>query len=154
MKIADNITPSFKNAGPFFTLRFRASLILPIFSIHRFPLLRHRLLKEELQGFPGAATQIGKKIPVIEKIPPQDLRNAEDEMPVGNLLEHVGTEPFPEFHHPLLMAGGTEMTALVPPRRDFRFASTQRPEDIRGGHPGTSPGQGRGAGPRIPGSGQ
>ena len=27
-------------------------------------LLRHRLLKKELQGFPGAATQIGKKIPV------------------------------------------------------------------------------------------
>jgi len=34
-------------------------------------------------------------------------------MPVGNLLEHVGTEPFPEFHHPLLMAGGTEMAALA-----------------------------------------
>jgi hypothetical protein len=34
-------------------------------------------------------------------------------MPVWNLLEHVGTEPFPEFHHPLLMAGGTEMTALA-----------------------------------------
>jgi hypothetical protein len=30
-------------------------------------------------------------IPVIEKIPPQDLWDAEDEMPVGNLLEHVGT---------------------------------------------------------------
>ena len=34
-------------------------------------------------------------------------------MPVGNLLEYAGTEPFPEFHHPLLMAGGTEMTALA-----------------------------------------
>ncbi len=34
-------------------------------------------------------------------------------MPVGNFLEHMGTEPFPEFHHPLLMAGGTEMTALA-----------------------------------------
>jgi hypothetical protein len=32
---------------------------------------------------------------------------------MGNLLEHVGTEPFPEFHHPFLMAGGTEMTALA-----------------------------------------
>jgi len=21
-------------------------------------------------------------------------------MPLGNLLEHVGTEPFPEFYHP------------------------------------------------------
>jgi len=76
-------------------------------------LLRHSLLKKELQGFPGAATQIGKKIPLIGEVPAQDLRDAEDEMPVGNLLEHVGTEPFPEFHHPLLMAGGTEMTALA-----------------------------------------
>jgi hypothetical protein len=76
-------------------------------------LFRYRRLKKELQGFPGAAAQIGKKIPVIEKIPPQNLRDAEDEMPVGNFLEQMGTEPFPEFHHPLLMAGGTEMTALA-----------------------------------------
>ena len=75
--------------------------------------LPHRLPKKELQGFPGAAVQIGKKIPVIEKITPQDLREAEDEMPVGNLFEHLGTEPFAEFHHPLLMAGGAEMTALA-----------------------------------------
>jgi hypothetical protein len=75
--------------------------------------LRPRLLKKELQRFPSAASQVGKKIPVIEKIRLQDFREAEDEMPVGNLLEHVGTEPFPEFHHPLLMAGGTEMTALT-----------------------------------------
>jgi hypothetical protein len=34
-------------------------------------------------------------------------------MPVGNLPERVETKPFPEFHHPLLMAGGTEMTALT-----------------------------------------
>jgi len=27
-------------------------------------LFRHRLPKKELQGFPGAATQVGKKIPV------------------------------------------------------------------------------------------
>jgi hypothetical protein len=33
----------------------------------------HCLLKKELQGFPDAATQIGKKIPVmvIEEVPPQ-----------------------------------------------------------------------------------
>jgi len=29
------------------------------------------------------------------------------------------------------------MTALVPPERDFRFASTQGPEDIHGGNPDT-----------------
>ena len=48
-----------------------------------------------------------------KKIPEQDFRDAEDDMSVGNLPEHVGTEPFPEFHHPLLMAGGAEMTALA-----------------------------------------
>jgi len=56
--------------------------------------LRHCLPKKDLQGFPGAATQIGKKIPVIEKIPSEDLWDAEYQMPMGNLLEHVGTEPF------------------------------------------------------------
>ena len=87
-------------------------------------LLRYRLPKKDFQGFPGVATQIGKKVPIIEKIPAQDLRDAEDEMPVGNLLEHVGTEPFSEFHHLLLKAGMAKMTTLVPPERDFRFAST------------------------------
>jgi hypothetical protein len=53
--------------------------------------------------------QAAEKVPVMEKIPAQDLREAEDEMPVGNLLEHLGTEPFPEFHHPLLMAGRAEI---------------------------------------------
>src|SRR4030042_3565439 len=44
--------------------------------------LRQRRLKEELQEFPGAATQIGKKIPVIEEVPAQDFRDAEDDMSV------------------------------------------------------------------------
>jgi len=43
-----------------------------------------------------------------EKVTAEDFRDAEDDMSVGNLPEHVGTEPFPEFHHPLLMAGGAE----------------------------------------------
>jgi hypothetical protein len=34
-------------------------------------------------------------------------------MPAGNLPEQAGAKTFPEFHHPLLMAGGTEMTALT-----------------------------------------
>jgi hypothetical protein len=34
-------------------------------------------------------------------------------MPVGNLLDDVRTEPFPEFHQALLMTGGTEMAALA-----------------------------------------
>ena len=36
--------------------------------------LRHRLLKKELQEFPGAAAQSGKKIPVIEEVPAQDFK--------------------------------------------------------------------------------
>jgi hypothetical protein len=63
--------------------------------------------------FPGPVAQIGKKIPVIEEVLPQDLRDAEDEMLVGNLPEYMETEPLPEFHHPLLMARGTEMTVLA-----------------------------------------
>jgi hypothetical protein len=34
-------------------------------------------------------------------------------MPVRNLLEHIHAEPFPEFHHPFLVAGGARMPALT-----------------------------------------
>ena len=34
-------------------------------------------------------------------------------MPVGHLLQHIGADPFAEFHHPLLVAGGAEVTALA-----------------------------------------
>ena len=49
----------------------------------------NRILEKDLQGFPGAAAQIGKKLPVIEKITAEDLRDTEDKMPMGNLLEDV-----------------------------------------------------------------
>ena len=62
--------------------------------------------------------------------PLQDLRNAEDEMSVGNLLEHLGTEPFPKFHHPLLMAGGAEVAALAGEGQEIFMLA------IRAFHPG------------------
>ena len=34
------------------------------------------------KGFPAATTQIGKKIPVIEEVPAQDFRDAEDDVSV------------------------------------------------------------------------
>ena len=34
-------------------------------------------------------------------------------MSVRNLLDDIHAEPFPEFHHPLLVAGWAEMTALA-----------------------------------------
>jgi hypothetical protein len=39
---------------------------------------RYRLPKKEFQGFPGAAAQVGEKVPVIQKIPPKYLREAEN----------------------------------------------------------------------------
>jgi hypothetical protein len=76
-------------------------------------ILRNNLPKKHLQGFPGTTAQIGKKLPVIKEISAEDLRDAEDEMPVGNLFENIHAQPLPEFHHTLLMAGGAEVTALA-----------------------------------------
>jgi len=67
-------------------------------------LLGHRFLKKYLQGFPGAPAQIGQKLPVIQEVTAQDLRDAEDKMPMRDLLEDIHAEPFAEFHHALLMA--------------------------------------------------
>ena len=46
-------------------------------------------------------------------------------MPVGDLLEYMGAEPFPEFHHPFLTAGGTEMTALAGEGQEIFMAAIQ-----------------------------
>jgi len=69
-------------------------------------------LEESASGISRRSNPDQKEDPVVGKIPPQDLRDAENEMPVGNLLENEGTEPFPEFHRTVLMVGGTEMTVL------------------------------------------
>jgi hypothetical protein len=62
---------------------------------------------------PGASAQIGQQFSIVEEVSAQDLRNAEYEMPVGNLFENIHAQPLPEFHHALLMAGGAEVTALA-----------------------------------------
>jgi hypothetical protein len=54
-----------------------------------------------------------QKQPIIEEVPSQDLRDAEDEMPLGYVLEHMYAEPFPELHDPLLVAGRTKMTPFA-----------------------------------------
>jgi len=40
-------------------------------------LFRHGPLDKDLQGFPGAAAETGKKVSVIQKIPVQDFRDKE-----------------------------------------------------------------------------
>jgi hypothetical protein len=66
-------------------------------------IFRNRMLEKNLQGFPGAAAQIGKKLPIVEKRTAEDFRYAEYEMPVRNLLEDIHAEPLPEFHYALLI---------------------------------------------------
>jgi hypothetical protein len=75
--------------------------------------LRNRFLEKDLQGFPGAAAEISKKFSIIQEVTTKYLRNAEDEMAVGYLFEDIHAQPFPEFHHALLMAGGAEVAALT-----------------------------------------
>jgi hypothetical protein len=70
-------------------------------------------LHENLQGIPGAAAETGKKLSIIQKVPAQDFGEAEDKMPVGNLLENIHTEPLSEFHHAFLMAGRAEMPSFT-----------------------------------------
>ena len=49
-------------------------------------LFRDGILKKYLQRVPGATAQIGEKSAIIEKIAAQYLRDAKDEMAVGNLF--------------------------------------------------------------------
>ena len=73
----------------------------------------NRLLEKDLQGFPGTAAQIGKKLPVVQEISAQNLRDAEDKMAMGDLFEDIHAQPFSEFQHALLMTGRTEMAAFT-----------------------------------------
>jgi len=82
-----------------------------------------RLLEEGLQGFPGAAAEIGQKPPIIQKVTAEDFGDAEDKMTVRNLLEDIRAEPFPEFHYPLLMAGGAKMATLAGKRQQIFMAA-------------------------------
>ena len=51
--------------------------------------LRDCLLDKNLQGFPGAPTEVGEKLPVVKEVAAEDLRDAEDKMPVRNLFEDI-----------------------------------------------------------------
>jgi hypothetical protein len=73
----------------------------------------NRILEKDLQGFPGAAAEIGKKLSIVEEVTAEDFRYAEDEMTVGNLLEDIHAEPLSEFHHAFLVAGWAEMAPLA-----------------------------------------
>ena len=50
-----------------------------------------------LQGFPPAATQIGKQFSIVKKISAKEFRSAEDKMPVWNPLQEIFTKPLANF---------------------------------------------------------
>lgn len=74
---------------------------------------RDRLMKEDLQGFPGAADESGKELSIVEEVSAKVFRDAEDKMPVGGLFEDIHAQPLSEFHHALLMAERAEVAALA-----------------------------------------
>jgi len=45
-------------------------------------LFRHGLLHKNFQGFPSAAAEGGKQLPIVKKITAEDFRNGENEVPM------------------------------------------------------------------------
>jgi hypothetical protein len=82
-------------------------------------IFRNRILEKNLQGFPGAAAETSKELPIVKKIPAKNLRDAKNKMSVRDLLrvpfrvEDFHAQPLPEFHHALLMAGWTKMPSFT-----------------------------------------
>jgi len=70
-------------------------------------------LEKHFQRLPCTSAEIGEQLSVIEKISAKDLGYAENEVTVRDGLDHFFTEPFPEFHHSLLMTGRAEVGALT-----------------------------------------
>ena len=73
----------------------------------------HGFLEKRLQCFPAASTQFEEKSSIIEEVSSEELWNAKNKMTVRYGLEDFFTEPFPEFHRPLLMTRWTEVAALA-----------------------------------------
>lgn len=55
----------------------------------------------------------GEDSSIIEEVSPEDLWYAKNEMTVWYGLEHFLIQPFPKFHHSLLVAERAEVAALA-----------------------------------------
>lgn len=76
-------------------------------------------LEKHFQRVPCTSAQFGEESPIIEEVSPEDLWYAKNEMTVWYSLEHFLTEPFPEFHRSVLVAGGAEwLLSTVIVRKD------------------------------------
>ena len=76
-------------------------------------LLWNNGLEKHFQRVPCTSAQFGEESSIIEEVSPEDLWCAKNEMTMWYSLEHLFTEPFPKFHHSLLMAGRAEVAALT-----------------------------------------
>jgi len=65
------------------------------------------------QYLPATARELGKQLSVVHKIDSQPLGDAKHPLPVRNRFEYFGAQPFAEFNHPFLVAGGAEMPPLA-----------------------------------------
>jgi hypothetical protein len=70
---------------------------------------------------PGATAKGGKKFSIIQKVPAENLRDAENEMNDGYLFEDIHAEPFAEFHHTFLVARGAKMPSFTRKRQQVSW---------------------------------
>ncbi len=77
------------------------------------PLFRYGFPGKFFQDFPPATAEIAEQLSVIEEIATQDFGYTEDEMSARNGLQDFFTQPFPEFHNPLLVTGGAKMSSFA-----------------------------------------
>ena len=65
------------------------------------------------QGLPSTTTQFRKERTVVEEIASKDLGDTEDKVAMGDLFQNLSAHPFAKLNHSLLVAGGTEVSALA-----------------------------------------
>lgn len=61
----------------------------------------------------SAPTQFGQQFLVVQKIDAKPLRDAENTLPAGNLLQDLSKKPLAVFHRPLRVAGWTEVPSFT-----------------------------------------
>jgi hypothetical protein len=66
-----------------------------------------------VEGLIGQTSEVGKKLPMVHKVRPQDLREGETEESVSDVFEKLVLEKGGEGGSPLGIAGRAEATLLA-----------------------------------------
>ena len=86
-----------------------------------------------IDGFkrrPPAPAEFRQQLTVVQKVPPQNFRDAEHHMPVRNRFYNVPAQPFAELNHTLLVARRAEMATFARKSKQILMAA------IPATHPG------------------